>query len=170
MNITAYSRVEDSPMAELWDKIRHVRVALVSTVRQDGTLTSRPLVTLEHLSPDILWFATSVNSRAVTELLHNPQIALCYAAPDKDLYVMVSGQARVVHDPAMARELWNITLQAWWPNGPEDPELRLIEVHPTDAEYWHDRKPKALQFAQIAAAALSGTRPENIRDNEKLTF
>ena len=46
------------------------------------------------------------------ELERNPHVGLSYAAPDKDLYVSVSGRAQLVHDEAKVKELWNVYAEA----------------------------------------------------------
>jgi len=40
--------MSESPMAELWKKIKAVRIAMVTTLRRDGSVQSRPLMTQEH--------------------------------------------------------------------------------------------------------------------------
>ena len=38
----------------------------------------------------------------------------------------VSG--RVLRDPEKARQLWNVAASVWFPRGPEDPNLAVLEI------------------------------------------
>ncbi|MFI7546199.1 pyridoxamine 5'-phosphate oxidase family protein [Actinoplanes sp. NPDC049599] len=44
------------------------------------------------------------------------------------------------HDRAKVEELWNPMLKAWFPEGLETPDLRLIKVHAETAECWCGRE------------------------------
>jgi general stress protein 26 len=66
------------------------------------------------------------------------------------------------------RELWNTAVQAWFPDGPDDPHLCLLRVDLDEAEYWLDRKPKALRLTQLLTAAVSGRPPQAGLEDRKL--
>ena len=89
---------------ELWELIEDVRPAMMTTVEPDGTFRSRPMWTQGDDFDGSLWFFTSDEAPKVEELERNPHVGLSYAAPDKDLYVSVSGRAQLVHDEAKAKE------------------------------------------------------------------
>lgn len=116
-----------------------------------------------------LWFFVSDDGATKDELSRNPQVDLSYAVPNKDLFVSVSGRAEVVHDRAKAEELWNVYAEAWFPGGVDDPHLALVRVDVERAQYWEDKKPKVLQFAEIAIGALTGHPPKS-GDQKKLDF
>lgn len=116
-----------------------------------------------------LWFFTSDEAPKVDELDRNPQVCLNYGAPDKDLYLSVSGRAELVRDEAKAKELWNTFAQAWFPGGVDDPHLALLRVDVEQAQYWEDKKPKVLQFAEIVLGAVTG-RPPKSGEERKLDF
>ena len=157
-----------SGMQELWNRIRGVRVAMLTTVQPDGSLRSRPMATQECEPDGVLWFAADADSAKVASLREHPQVDLSYAEPEADLYVTASGTARIVRDPDKAAEIWNSHLAAWWPKGPNDPQLRLIEVTLGAAEYWHAREPRVIQVARLAQAAAHGERPRRLGDDVKL--
>ena len=116
-----------------------------------------------------LWFFTADHAPKAEELEQNPQVCLAYGKPDGDLFVSVSGRAAVVHDRAKVDELWNTFAEAWFPEGKDDPHLALIRVDVEQAQYWEDRKPKLLQFAEIAAALITRKPPQS-GDEKKLDF
>ena len=48
----------------------------------------------------------------------------------------VSGTAEIVADRAKIDELWSPAMKLFFPEGKDDPNLRLIHVHAESAEYW----------------------------------
>jgi general stress protein 26 len=154
---------------ELWEKIESVRTAMMATIEQDGSIRSRPMWTQGDSFDGSLWFFTGEDAPKVEELKRNPQVGLIYAAPDKDLYLSVSGRAELVHDKAKIKEFWNAFAEAWFPDGVDDPNLALLRVDVEQAQYWEDKKPKVLQFAEILIGAITNKPPKS-GEEKKLNF
>jgi general stress protein 26 len=154
---------------ELWERIDEVRPAMMTTVELDGSFRARPMWTQGDAFDGTLWFFVSDDGPLARELERNSRVGLSYAAPDKDLYVSVSGRAELVHDRNKADELWNTYAEAWFPGGTDDPHLGLLRVEVEQAQYWEDKKPKVLQFAEILVAAVTGDPPKS-GDEKKLDF
>jgi general stress protein 26 len=160
----------DEQQKALWERLEDVRTTMMTTLDGDGsTLRSRPMWTQGDQFDGSLWFFAPDDGALTRELERNPTVGLSYAAPDKDLYVSVSGRAQVVDDRARAEELWNVFADAWFPGGVDDPNLRLIRVDVDQAQYWEDKKPKVLQFAEMVVGAIRD-RPPKSADEEKLNF
>ena len=146
---------------ELWERIEKVRVAMMTSVDSDGSPRARPMWTQGDEFGGSLWFFISKEAPATQALRRDARVELSYAAPDKDLYVSVVGRAELVNDKKKARELWNTFAEAWFPGGVDDPHLELLRVDVEEAEYWEDKKPKVLQFAEIILGAVTGTPPKS---------
>ena len=146
---------------ELWEKIDKVRPAMMTTVDEDGSLRSRPMWTQGDTFDGTLWFFSADDAPKADELARNPQVGLSYAAPDKDLYVSVSGRAELVHDRAKIEELWNAFAQAWFPDGVDDPHLSLLKIEVDKAQYWEDKKPKVFQLAEVVVGLVRGVPPKS---------
>ncbi|MBD8635168.1 pyridoxamine 5'-phosphate oxidase family protein [Stenotrophomonas sp. 169] len=116
--------------------IKDVEVAMFTTTGVDGRLYSRPLGTQEVEFDGDLWFATSADSPKVAEIALNPRVNVAYASTSKNSYVSVSGTAEIVADRAKIDELWSPAMKLFFPEGKDDPNLRLIHVHAESAEYW----------------------------------
>lgn len=154
-------------LRELWGLIKDVRVAMLTTVGGDGMLHSRPMATQQVAPDDVLWFVSRKDSLKVEELTDDQHVELNYAAPDRDLYVSASGRAQVVNDPERARALWNSDLQAWFPEGPADPNVCLLRVDLVQAQYWRDRKPQVLGLTQMLSTAVGGrAAPGRVEDGK----
>src|SRR5207253_1026725 len=116
--------------------IKGIKFAMLTTADTDGTLHSRPMATQETDFDGALWFFTYADSGKVHELQQDRAVNVSYADPSSNRYVSVSGTAQVVHDRAKAKELWSPAHKAWFPDGLEDPNLALLRIQVTKAEYW----------------------------------
>ena len=154
----------------LGELIEDIKVAMMTTVEEDGSLRSRPMWTHEAKASDHeLYFFTRQHSHKVDELEHDHHVNLSYAEPKRDQYVSLSGRCSVVQDREMMERLWTPALKAWFPEGLEDPELSLLRVHVERAEYWDTPSSRMVQLAGFVKATVTG-RPPDPGDNEKLVF
>jgi general stress protein 26 len=152
---------------ELADRIAGVRIAMLTTVDEEGRLRSRPMATQELEFDGELWFFTKESSAKVDEVQAERQVNLAYADPGKSLWVSVSGTADLVRDRAKIDQLWSPMLKAWFPDGKDDPDVALLRVRVSAAEYWDAPNSKMVQLAGIAKAALTG-REYRTGEHEKL--
>jgi general stress protein 26 len=120
----------------LGDKIKGIRIAMMTTVETDGSLRSRPMATQDMEFDGDLWFFTKASAPKVDDVQRDEQVNLGYSKPDENLFVSVSGTAQLVRDRQKMDELWKPALKAWFPNGKEDPDLALLKVTVESAEYW----------------------------------
>ena len=151
-------------IAQLAELIKDVEVAMFTTTGVDGRLYSRPLGTQEVEFDGDLWFATSADSPKVAEIALNPRVNVAYASPSKNSYVSVAGTARIVDDRAKIDALWSPAMKLFFPEGKDDPNLRLIHVQAESAEYWDGPGTllgKALSFVLSAVQ----DEPSRLGDN-----
>jgi general stress protein 26 len=149
----------------LWGLVKSHRFAMLTTRREDDTLRSRPMTTIEHDGDDSLWFFAKADSSATEELEHRPQVCLSYAESSKPDFVCVSGEAVIVTDAAKKRALWSKGVQAWFPEGPEADSVILLKVQPQHAEYWDTKSSKLVQLFSYAKAVASGRPPRDIGEH-----
>ncbi len=143
---------------QLWDKIKDVRVAMLTTVDDDGSLRSRPMYTQQVEFDGELWFFTADDSGKVDEISREHWVNLSYAEPKDSRYVSVSGVAELIKDRSKIEELWSPMLKAWFKDGLDDPHLALLRVRVTEAEYWDDTSSKMNQlFGMVKAAVTNDT-------------
>jgi general stress protein 26 len=82
-----------------------------------------------------------------------------------DTWVAVAGRAEVVDDRAKARELWNAAVEAWFPDGPDDPNVVLLRVDGESAEYWDTPGGRVATALSLVKAKVTGT-PYDGGENE----
>lgn len=147
--------------------LRGIRFAMLTTTGADGGLYSRPMTTLERDFDGDLWFFTSRETTTVGDVQRNPQVNVAYANPGKNDWVSVRGQASLVEDQAKKRELWSDALKAFFPEGVDDPQLVLLKISATGAEYW-DGAGKLTTLLGLARAAITGKAATDLGDSGKV--
>ena len=152
---------------QLWDLIKETRFAMFTTRHGNGHLHSRPMTTQNSKvdEDDSLWFFMSKKGEPVADLATDPTVNVSYANPGADSYVSVSGTARVVEDAAKKQQLWSKMTQAWFPGGPTDPDLALVQVRITHANYWDVKESKVVQLWEMARAAMTGKPPTDLGEH-----
>ena len=79
----------------------------------------------------------------------------------------ITARADVRRDPAKASEIWKATDDAWW-QGPDDPNVCVLRVHPLTAELWDGPSSNAVAAFEFVKAQLTGEKP-NLGENRKVT-
>jgi general stress protein 26 len=108
--------------------------AMLVTHAKDGELRARPMAIADVTDAGDVFFVTGVESGKVDELLQDERTLVTLQGKLK--WASVTGRAQFVEDRDKLRELWKKSWDVWFSNGPEDPNVVLIRVHPTEAEYW----------------------------------
>ena len=150
--------------ALLGDLLKDTRFAMFTTRHPNGHLHSRPMTTQNSKvdEDDSLWFFMSRKGDPVADFEADPTVNVAYANPSKDHYVSVSGTAAVVDSLDKKRQLWNKQSEAWFPGGPTDPDLALVQVQITHANYWDVEESKLVQLYEMAKAVVTGKPPTDM--------
>jgi len=121
---------------KLFEKIKDVRIAMLSTFDEEHALHSRPMATIKPDTSGALFFLTDKDSAKVYEVKKDNQVNLSYANPSDSVYASVSGTASAYRDEAKIAELWSEDMKAWFPKGKEDPSIMILKVQIEKGEYW----------------------------------
>ncbi len=146
------------------DLIRSTRLAMLTSVDQDGRLVSMPMATQDVEFDGDVWFIAERDSHKAHNISRNPEVNVAYAS--RDSWVSLSGRAEVVDDQEKLAELWNTFTGAWLEGGPENPNNILIRVTAGSAEYWDSPGSKVTQVANLVKAKVTGSTFDG--DNEKV--
>ena len=79
----------------------------------------------------------------------------------------LSGRATLVQDRAAIDAHWSDILSTWFPKGKEDPDVALLRIEVSDAEYWDAPNSVMVHAYGYLKAKLTGVPPKG-GDNEKL--
>jgi general stress protein 26 len=157
MDQSTYRHQQLSKLGEL---VKDIRVAMLTTADDDGSLRSRPMATPQVEFDGDLWFFTWADTPKVEGLQRHPQVNVSFADPDQQHYVSISGTATLVRERQKMKELWSSWFRTWFPRGIDDPNLALLRVQVEKAEYWDAPSSTMVQLFGVVKATLTGQPPQ----------
>jgi general stress protein 26 len=135
--------------------IKDIRIAMLSTVTPEGSITSRPMATQDAEFKGELLFLTRQESSKTDDIALQSQATLNYVDSKNYRFVCLSGRAALSKDRATIHELWNPLYKAWFPEGEGDPQITVIRVTVDHAEYWEAPANAAVRGYQLLKAAVT---------------
>jgi general stress protein 26 len=149
---TDHQRAQD----KLWTIIERFRAAMLVTREQSGTLASRPMSPIVKTAEGLIYILTETTSDTTRSVRADPVALLTIA--DGKRFVSTSVRADVSEDRVLIERLWNPGAQAFWPEGPSNPRLCALILHPQSGEYWEGDNSISTAF-QIVVGAVTGRQP-----------
>jgi general stress protein 26 len=150
----------DSPDAihKVAELIKGQKFGFLTTTMPDGRLTSRPMSLQEVEFDGDLWFFAEQDAPWLGHITTSPQVNVGLGSGGT--WVSLTGTARVVDDVAKKKDLWNSGVEAWLPQGPEDPSVVLVKVEGDTAEYWDSPGNRLATALSFVKAKATGSRPD----------
>lgn len=149
--------MSDNAYQTVTDIARKVGICMLTSTAEDGTLQSRPMATQEVEFDGDAWFFAPLDSSLTSDISRRPEVNVSYAGSGS--WLSLAGQAEVVRDEARKAALWNNNVEAWFPGGASDPNVVLIRVSATSAQYWDTPGGKPVALLEMARARLRGEQP-----------
>lgn len=160
----------DEQIKKLRSLVKDIDIAMLTTIDDDGSLRSRPMSCNGEIEANgDVWFFTYASSHKVFEVEQHHQVNLSFADPHKQTYVSMSGAAELVRDRQKLSELWKPQLKAWFPKELDEPDIALIKVDVTKAEYWDAPSSFVAHTIALFKSVTMGEKT-NVAENEKLTL
>ncbi len=156
-----------SDVAKVAELARGIRIAMLTTIDEHGHLVSRPMAQQEVEFDGDLWFFAERDSPKVAHLAANPAVNV--ALSSNDTWVSIFGTGEVVEDPAKVHDLWNKGVEAWMPQGPDDPNVVLIKVTGIGAEYWDTPGGRVASVFSFIKSKVTG-QPYDGGENETVNL
>lgn len=135
--------------------IKDIKFALLTTANAENHLHARPMTTQQAEFGGDLWFIGAKDSSTVADIRLHPLVNVSYADAGKGSYVSVSGKAELIEDRAKLEELWSDFYKAYFEGGIEDPNVQLIRIDASGAEFW-ESDGKVRSYFQMAKAVVTG--------------
>jgi len=151
---------------KLWGMMRSISFAMLTT-EDDDNLRARPMVAAQSEFDGTLWFFTRASSHKVDEVQQDQRVGVTYADPSKQDYVSLSGKARLVRDKAAIDAHWGESMRTWFPKGKDDPDIALLKVDVSLAEYWDAPNSTMVHAYGYVKAVVTG-QPPHPGENEKV--
>ncbi|WP_315778180.1 MULTISPECIES: pyridoxamine 5'-phosphate oxidase family protein [unclassified Bradyrhizobium] len=150
----------------VWDLMKKIGFAMLVT-RDGDRLRARPMSAYLARDENMIYFLTDARHHKDEEIARSPEVNLSFADVGSQKYVSLTGTAAISNDRGKIRELFSTPAKAWWDSA-EDPNIRLLKITPDDAEFW-DSPGTIVRYVKMAAAAVSGTRPD-LGDHRKVAM
>lgn len=142
-----------------WELIEEIGLCMLVSHDEGGeVLRGRPMSAHPRRDEDAIYFLTDLRSHKDDEIEINENVCLCFTGSGSHSYVSVSGTANLLDDRLRVAELWSPAARAFW-ESKDDPNIRILKVRPSLAEFW-DSPGKIVTTVKMAAAAISGSRPD----------
>lgn len=155
---------DTTPTQRVAELIKDFRFAMLTTRDAEGRLVAHPLTVQEAEFDGDLWFLVSRSASFVADLRRDDRVGVSLSSNDS--WVSLSGTAELVDDPAKVRELWSPTVEAWFTNGPDDPDVGLLTFSAESAEYWDSPGGKIASLFSFVKAKVTGEPYD--AENEKV--
>ncbi len=144
-------------VSELIERAWHVAAAAHTSTLitiENNKPVARPMSPKADPNVGVIYFLTEADTRKTQA---DDETATVFFI-DGNTYVSMSGGVVVSNDRAKIKELWTPFAKAWW-DSPDDPRIRVLEVHANDGEIW-DGPNKLFAGALMLAAAITGAKPK----------
>ena len=127
----------DELARSFWEHLSSDRIVMLST---DGA-PPRPMAAQFEELPGPLHFFAGTDSDLIQASDPNgtPRgAAFTFQAKGMEFWASISGMLAQTDDPATIDRLWNPMVAAWFPEGRDDPTLRLLRFDAHEGELWGD--------------------------------
>lgn len=151
----------------IWSLIEEIKVGmLVTHDTEKNNIRSRPMSLVQEEYDGTLFFYTDKEDAKAFEVARDRDVCLTFADTSSQIYVSLSGKANITKDKNLIDRYWNRWVEAWFPEGENDPNLAMLEIKIDSGEHWKADENKLNQLFQLAKADLTDESP-NIGENEK---
>src|ERR1700712_1096154 len=154
-----------SDVTKVADLAKGIRIAMLTTLDEEGQFISRPMAQQEVEFDGDLWFFAERTSRKVMHIVANPAVSVTLTS--NDVWISLFGTAEIVTDRDKIHELWNGWVEAWLPQGPDDANVALIKVTGSGAEYWDTPGGRIASAISFVKSKVTGQRYDG-GENEKV--
>jgi general stress protein 26 len=145
------------PATRAWDMLESFRFCMLVT-QAEGRPHARPMSHIAMRDERLLYILTDRTSASAREIAAHSDVLLTFTDGGNS-FLSLAARATISADRALVRRLWNTGAQAFWPEGPEQPNVVALVIEPQAAEYWDG--PNALVAGvKLALAAMTGSTPD----------
>lgn len=153
----------------IWNLIRKTKVGMLTTLNgnEKNSLHARPMSLVQDAYDGTLYFFTSKSSGKVYEVTNDEkEVCVTFSNPSEQVYVSLSGQAKLTQNKELISKYWSDGVAAWFPDGIDDPDVAILEVKINKGEHWNADESKIIQLFEFVKAKLTDEVPE-VGEHEK---
>jgi len=154
---------------DLKHRISTIHTAMLTTSNGE-TMHSRPMLTMEMDENGELWFFTSVHSVKIDDIKKGAIVNVSFADPDEQIFVSITGIARITYDKDRIYKLWKPILKTWFEKGEEDSSLILLNIRINHAEYWDASEYKMRNMINILGSIITGDSAQITSEHKSIVL
>lgn len=148
---------------KLASMLEGARTVMLTTVADDGTLISRPMAVQDTTFDGTLWLFSAKDSPKAEQIRHDAHVGVTFMS--NDTWFSIDGHAELVDDRARIHEYWNPFVQAWFPGGPDDPNITLVHVVGHHAQWWETSGNRVTATLKMLRSAVTRTPATDAGDS-----
>ena len=149
---------ETDDRTKVSELLKKFRFAMFTTTDASGKLVSRPMTVQDREFDGDLWFFAAKDSNDVKEIAGDASVNVSFSS--NDTWLSLSGTAETVDDQAKIKELWNPYVEAWFPDGQDDPNVTLIRFSPETVQYWDTPGGRVASVIAFVKSKVTGSTPD----------
>jgi general stress protein 26 len=139
------------------EMVDDIEICMFCTEVKGVPFRTRPMATLEVDDDGNLWFFSNKTSDKNDEIKDNDTVQLLYAKSSDSHFLTITGRTQIVWDKEKIDKLWSSTMNAYFKEGKDDPNISLLKVTPEEAHYWETINGKMITLLKMATSAVTGT-------------
>lgn len=144
---------------DFWDRVDDVQAGMLGLTSNGKLVPMSP--NLREKRDGNIWFIAAAGEELVKNTTGAPQEARFVIADAKSgLYSNVEGTLSLVDDKAILDEVWSTVAAAWFEEGKQDPDVRLMCFAPKMAGTWFSTTNPVKFIYEIAKANITGEEPD----------
>lgn len=128
--------------------MRQLDICMMVTQSKRGGLNSRPMSNNKDVTyKGDSYFFTYEGSQKIKDLEASPHVSLNFEG-DKDLYLSISGKAKLIRNKTSFLEHWVDSLDQWFEQGIDTPGVVMIHVKGAKLKYWQREKEGEIKLSK----------------------
>jgi general stress protein 26 len=159
------TKAKTDPQAQLWDEIDGVHMVMLGS--PDHSQHMQPMAPQSAREERAIWFYTKVSSDIAKAASSGGSVHMCLVTDDYQ--ACIEGDLNLVHSPEHIDRYWSSLVEAWFPDGKDDPQLTMLRFTPRTAAIWASTGSKLVFGWEIAKAITTGEEPD-VGYHTTLTF
>ncbi|MDO5710336.1 MAG: pyridoxamine 5'-phosphate oxidase family protein [Micrococcales bacterium] len=156
----------DATVEKVVEMLRDSRFSMVTSIGGQGALMARPMTIQRVEDCGDLWFFINRSHDQAQAVAADSRVNVAVSSDSS--WVSVAGDAQVVRDQARIDDLWNPFVDAWFPNGKDDPDVGLLLVRSDSAEYWDSPGGRVASLISFVKTKATGQPYEGGNESAEL--
>jgi general stress protein 26 len=129
---------------------------MLTTLLPGSGLQSRPMTVIEFDGDGCFWFLCEHDPQEVNPSQRYQRVNVAISNEGKSTFVSINGSGEVLRDARLRHRLWSRMARPWFPDGPDSPNLAVLKVTPTRAEFWDAPDSRVVRALAMATSIVAG--------------